>query len=68
MSQTTDQDAKTSERQTYTVEEAGQILGLSRNSAYAAAKAGTIPNIRIGNRLLVPKAAIDRLLGNPSAA
>jgi excisionase family DNA binding protein len=55
------------ERQTYTVEEAGAILGLSRNSAYAAAKSGQIPALRIGNRLLVPKAAIDRLLGNPGA-
>ncbi len=50
-------------RQTYTVEEAGHILGLSRNSSYKAATAGQIPTIRIGNRLLVPKIAIDRLLG-----
>jgi excisionase family DNA binding protein len=50
-------------RQTYTVEQAGRILGLSRNSAYQAATAGQIPVIRIGKRLLVPRAALDRLLG-----
>ena len=58
---------RTSVRLTYSVEEAGRLLGISRNSAYNAATAGQIPTIRIGNRLLVPKAAIDRLLGNPSA-
>ena len=40
----------------------GQMLGLSRPSTYAAAKRGEIPVIRFGKRLLVPKAAIERLL------
>lgn len=47
---------------TITVEEAGQALGICRNTAYAAAKAGEIPVIKIGRRLLVPKAAFERLL------
>jgi excisionase family DNA binding protein len=50
------------ERLTHTVEEAGQMLGLSRNSAYALAKSGELPTIRLGKRLLVPKAALERLL------
>lgn len=45
-----------------TVPEAGRILGLSRNGAYAAAERGEIPTIRIGRLLKVPKAALDRLL------
>jgi excisionase family DNA binding protein len=54
------------ERRTFTVEEAGQILGLSRNSAYSLAKDGSLPTIRLGRRLLVPKVALDRLLaGDP---
>ena len=47
---------------TITVEQAGQALGISRNSAYAAAKAGELPVIKIGRRLLVPKVAFERLL------
>jgi excisionase family DNA binding protein len=56
------------ERRTYTVEEAGRLLGLSRNTAYARATDGTLPTIRFGRRLLVPKAALDRLLGGEATA
>ena len=50
------------QRQTYTVEEAGTLLGLGRNSAFKAAKNKQIPSIRLGKRLLVPRAALERLL------
>ena len=50
------------ERKTYKVEEAGKLLGIGRNQAYDAAKRGDFPTIRIGKRLLVPKAALDRML------
>ena len=53
-----------SECRTVSVEDAGRILGLSRGSAYAAARDGTLPTIRFGKRLLVPKAALDRLLAS----
>lgn len=42
--------------------EAAGILRLSKASAYAAAERGEIPTIRIGRRLLVPTAALRRLL------
>jgi excisionase family DNA binding protein len=32
-------------------------------SAYAAVRSGEIPSIRIGRRLLIPRVALDRLLG-----
>jgi excisionase family DNA binding protein len=51
------------ERLTYDIPEAGRLLGVGRNQAYEAAKRGEIPTIKIGNRLLVPKAALRRLLG-----
>jgi excisionase family DNA binding protein len=51
-----------SHRQTYSVEDAGEILGLSRGAAYARAKDGSLPTIRMGKRLLVPKAALDKML------
>ena len=45
-------------RRTCTVQEAAQLLGISRNSAYAAVHRGEIPSIRLGRRYVVP---IDRL-------
>lgn len=50
------------ERKTVTVEEAGKQLGIGRNAAYEAARRKEIPTIRIGRRVLVPRAALDRLL------
>jgi excisionase family DNA binding protein len=55
-------DADADERLTYDVPEAGRLLGLSRNGAYAAAKAGLIPVLNIGRRMLVPKAALHEML------
>ena len=49
-------------RQTLTVEEAAALLGIGRNSAYQAVASGQLPVIRIGRRLLVPRAALERLL------
>ncbi len=55
------------ERLTYKIEEAGRLLGVGRNQAYEAAKRGDFPTIRIGKRLLVPKAALDRMLNGEAA-
>lgn len=49
---------------TVTVDEAAHLLGIGRNSAYEAAHSGQLPTIRIGKRLLVPKVALRRLLGD----
>lgn len=50
------------ERKTYTVEEAAERLGISRNSAYEAVRRGEIPSLRIGRRVLIPRAALERML------
>ncbi len=47
---------------TMSVPEAGRRLGIGRNAAYDAAACGQIPVIRIGRRMLVPKAAFERML------
>jgi excisionase family DNA binding protein len=47
---------------TVTTAEAARLLGISRNLAYEAARRGEIPTIRIGRRILVPIAALERLL------
>lgn len=56
------------QRPTLTVEEAAVYLGVSRASAYNAARAGQLPTVRVGRRLLVPTAALRRMLelGEPS--
>lgn len=51
------------ESRTMTVEEAGKLLGISRGSAFKAAKNGELPTIRFGRRLVVPTAALNSLLG-----
>jgi len=44
---------------------AGKRLGLSRGASYDAAKRGDFPGlIKIGRRLLVSKAALERALDN----
>jgi excisionase family DNA binding protein len=50
-------------RLTYTLTEAAFRLGISRALAYEAAQRGELPVCRIGRRVLVPRAALLRLLG-----
>lgn len=50
------------ETPTLTVEEAGRLLGIGRSLAYAAARDGSLPTIRLGKRILVPTAALLRML------
>lgn len=53
------------DRLVYDVPEAGRMLGLARNASYEAAKRGTIPTIKIGKLIKVPKAAFHALLEKP---
>jgi len=53
---------------TYTVPEAGALLGLTLNGSYAAAARGDFPVIRIGKLLRVPKEAFHRMLDQPAKA
>lgn len=48
---------------TISVPDAGRrYFGIGKNAAYQAARRGEIPTIRIGKRLLVPLAALERML------
>lgn len=49
-------------RPTLTVDEAAIVLGIARSSAFAAVRAGQIPSVRVGRRVLVPTASLRRLL------
>jgi len=60
-------DVASSVRLTLSVAEVAKQLRISRNSAYDAIKAGTLPSIRIGRRLLVPCAALELMLSGNGA-
>jgi len=51
------------DRWTVTVEEAAQMLGISRSSAYECVRRGELRALRLGRRLVVPRAALEELLG-----
>ncbi|HEV2889983.1 MAG TPA: helix-turn-helix domain-containing protein [Frankiaceae bacterium] len=46
-----------------TVEQTAQVLGISRGLAFTAVRAGDIPSIRIGRRILVPRDRLRQMLG-----
>jgi excisionase family DNA binding protein len=50
---------------TLTVEQAAELLGVSRGLAYEAARRGQLPTIRLGRRLLVPRWRLLELVGAP---
>jgi excisionase family DNA binding protein len=47
---------------TVSVEEAARMLGISRGAAYTHARDGSLPTVRLGRRLLVPRSALEKLL------
>jgi len=55
------------ERLTLTVEQAGELLGISRALAYEMARTGRLPTLRFGKRIVVPKKAIESMLERPIA-
>jgi len=57
-------------RATYDIDEVAALLGISRNRAFVAARANTlpVPVIRVGRRMLVSRAALDRVLAGEETA
>ena len=49
-------------RLTLTVAETAKLLGLSRAATFQACHTGQLPHLRIGKRLLICKAALERLI------
>jgi len=54
----------TDEKLVYTVPEVSELLGISSIHGYLMAKRGELPVIRLGRRIVVPKAALEKLLAN----
>ena len=53
---------KSDESLALSVKAAAKILGLSRASAYEAVRTGQIPSLRFGKRIVVPRAALNKML------
>ncbi|MEO6651528.1 MAG: helix-turn-helix domain-containing protein [Ilumatobacteraceae bacterium] len=49
---------------TVTVSQAATMLGISRSSAYECVRLGSIPSIRLGRRIVIPRRAVDELLAS----
>ena len=47
---------------TYLVDEIARLLGIARGTAYEAIHRGEIPSVRVGRRVLVPRAKFDAWL------
>ena len=49
-------------RTTCSIDEAAALLGIGRSTAYAAARDGTLPTLRLSHRILVPTARLLAML------
>ena len=58
------------ECRTMSVTDAARVLGISRTTAYECVRAGDLPSVRLGGRIVVPTQAVDRLLaaGEPASS
>ena len=52
-------------RLVFTVVETAELLGISRTHAYELVARGDLVHVRLGRRIVVPRHAIDKLLGTP---
>ena len=50
------------EKLAYSPMEVAELLGLGRSSTYQALAEGRIPSIRVGKKILIPKAGLVKLL------
>jgi len=50
------------EKLTVSVVEAASMLGICRSLAYEMVRQKTLPSIRLGRRLLIPRKALEKIL------
>ncbi len=66
----TDHQTRAANRQpetmTMTVTQAAIALGISRTTAYECVRLGSIPSLRLGHRIVVPRRALHELLSTPT--
>ncbi len=52
----------------YTVAEAARLLRVSKPTLYEALRTGVVPCLRLGRRVLIPRAGLERLLAGEQAS
>lgn len=52
-------EERVSDRLALTIDDAAELLSISRSLAYRWAKDGTLPTIRVGNAVRVPRRALE---------
>jgi len=55
---------RSDDRLAISVEETARLLGISTWLAYELVHQGELPSIRLGRRILVPRAALEILVGS----
>ena len=55
-------DLNPNRRPVLTVEELAEVLGTGRTATYDAVRRGEIPSFKIGRKVVIPTAAVRRLL------
>lgn len=48
-------EVETMEKLVYSVQEAAEVLGISKSYMYELARRGEVPALKLGKRLMVPK-------------
>jgi excisionase family DNA binding protein len=56
------------ERPTLSVAETADLLGISRWLVQQAVRDGSLPSMRVGRRILIPKVQLDALLAGTASA
>lgn len=59
-------DKSTEEPLVYSVEQARELLNISRGLMYEAIRSGQIPSLRIGRRILIPRSGLECLIESRS--
>ncbi len=52
-------------RLAYSVEEAAEMLGIARSTAYELVARGELDAIRLGRRIMISRPTLEQLLGSP---
>lgn len=55
------------DKKLYTIEEALEIIPLSKAGIYKACSDGKIPSIKVGRRVFIASWFIDKILNEPTA-
>jgi excisionase family DNA binding protein len=50
---------------TLTIPQAAHLLGISVSKAYAAARSGQLPTLRVGSRVLISRRRLEELVDGP---